>query len=126
MQSTTRTWEHKSKFDVIIAENAGDYLITAGTNDKIYGFVDAGTRPHIIRAKRSPYLAFSSGYKAKTRVGVIGSNAGGAFGSPVFANPVFHPGFPGRMFIQKIQSRRQTTIQQEVSQAIAKVNRTMK
>jgi len=124
--STTRTWDHKPKFDITITQQGDDYSIAVGTDDKIYGYVDAGTRPHVITAKRSPYLAFSAGYRAKTRVGIIGSQPGGAFGPTIFAQSVSHPGFPGRMFIQRIQQRRQITMQQESSQAIAKVNRTAK
>lgn len=126
LASTVRTWEHKVSFDITITQTANDYIVTAGTDDKIYGFVDQGTKAHDIKPKRSKYLAFSSGYRAKTRVGIIGSQSGGAFGDTVIASSVHHPGFPGRMFIQRIQKRRQVTVQQESSQAIAKVNRTMK
>jgi hypothetical protein len=104
----------------------GAYRVTTGTNAKIYGFVDEGTKAHVILPKRSKYLAFSSGYKAKTRVGIIGSEPGGSFGESVFAAKVHHPGFPGRKFTITIGKRRQVTLNQEVSHAIALVNRTMK
>lgn len=121
LESTVRTWKHKPTFDVTITRQGGDYSVSAGTDDEIYGYVNDGTKPHVIRPKRSKYLRFSSGYKAKTRVGVIGSNDGGSFGGDVFSKGVYHPGFVGRKFAQKIQSRRQTTIAQEISAAIAKV-----
>jgi hypothetical protein len=123
LQSTVRTWNHKPVFSVVIRKTGGTYTITAGTNDKIYGYVTEGTRAHVIRPKRSRYLRFSSGYRAKTRVGIIGSIPGGAFGDPVFAAEVNHPGFPGRKFIEKIQARRQKTIEQESRQSVAKVAR---
>jgi hypothetical protein len=126
MLSTTRTWEHKPRFDITVTRDKGDYIVTAGTDDKIYGWVDAGTKAHVIKAKRSKYLAFSSGYTAKTRVGIIGSREGGAFGETQFREQVRHPGFPGRKFIQNIQRRRQKTIEQEGSQSVAKVNRTQR
>lgn len=126
LQSTTRTWEHKPKFDITITQQGENYIVAVGTDDKIYLFVSEGTRPHVIKAKRSPYLAFQSGYRAKTRVGVIGSNEGGAFGETVFAQSVRHPGTKARRFIDKIRERRQKTLLQEGTQAIAKVNRTMK
>jgi hypothetical protein len=126
MQSTTRTWDHKPDFDVTVTRTGNDFVVVAGTDDKIYGFVDAGTRPHEIKAKRSKYLAFQSGYRAKTRVGIIGSNEGGAFGDTEFRKSVKHSGFPGRKFILRIQRRRQVTMRQEVGQAIALVNRTQK
>lgn len=126
MESTTRTWEHKPLFDVTITQNGKDYSVTAGTDDRIYGYVDAGTRAHVIEPKRSRYLRFQSGYRAKTRVGIIGSREGGPFGAQVFRARVYHPGFPGRKFTVKIQKRRQVTVQQEVSHSIAKVNRLQK
>ena len=124
LQSTTRTWVHQPKFDVTITQQGGDYSVIAGTDDEIYSYVDAGTKAHEIKPKRSKYLRFSSGYKAKTRVGIIGSIPGGAFGSDVYSKGVFHPGFPGRKFTETIAKRRQVTTVQEISQSIAKVNRT--
>jgi hypothetical protein len=104
-----------------------NYRVTVGTNNiKPYLFVDEGTKPHTIKPKRSRYLAFQSGYNAKTRVGIIGSQPGGAFGAQVFAAQVHHPGYPGRKFTITIARRRQVTLNQEMSHAIAKVNRTMK
>lgn len=121
LQATVRTWTKKPTFDVTITRQGGDYSVTAGTDDEIYGYVDGGTKAHVIRPKRSKYLRFSSGYKAKTRVGVIGSNDGGSFGEDVFSKGVLHPGFEGRKFTERIQKRRQTTIAQEISAEIAKV-----
>jgi hypothetical protein len=126
LQSTVRTWEHKPAFTLVVHKTGQDYAIVAGTNDKIYGFVNTGTKAHPIQAKRSKYLAYSSGYRAKTRVGIIGSQTGGAFGSTRFARSVKHPGFPGRKFILRIQRRRQVTMRQELEQSVAKVNRTQK
>lgn len=124
LEATTRTWKHKPKFDVTITKTGNDYSVTAGTDDLIYGYVNNGTKPHAIKPKRSQYLRFSSGYKAKTSVGIIGSVQGGAFGNDVFSRGVFHPGFIGRKFDAAIAKRRQVTTVQEISQAIAKVNRT--
>jgi len=123
LQATTRTWKHKPGFTVSVISSGGEYSVVAGTDDKIYGFVDAGTKPHIIKAKRSKYLRFAGGYRAKTRVGIIGSQEGGPFGADTFRKSVHHPGFPGRKFIITIQKRRQKTIEQETSQAVAKVAR---
>lgn len=125
-KSTTRTWEHKPQFVTQVAQSGNDYVVVSGTDSAIFLYVDAGTRPHIIKAKRSKYLAFQGGYRAKTRVGIIGSQEGGAFGEMQYAQQVKHPGTKARKFTVRIQARRQKTIEQEVSQAIAKINRTMK
>lgn len=126
MQATVRTWEHKPTFYVVIHKSSGEYAVIAGTNNLIYLFVDHGTKKHPITAKRSKYLRFSLGYRAKTRVNIIGSQEGGPFGPDQFAQTVKHPGFPGRNFIIRIKARRQVTMRQMTEQAIAKVNRLQK
>lgn len=123
LSATTRTWKHKPAFDVTITQVGDDYSVTAGTDDQVFQYVNDGTKPHAIRPKRSKFLHFSSGYKAKTRVGIIGSLEGGAFGNDVFSKGVLHPGSRGRMFTETIRRRRQVTVAQEISQSIAKIAR---
>jgi hypothetical protein len=124
LESTVRTWVTKVVFDVTITQQGDDYGVTAGTDNQIYAWVNDGTKKHVIRPKRSPYLVFSSGYKAKTRVGIIGSQEGGSFGGDVFSRrAINHPGFPGRKFVDRIQQRRQVTVAQEISQSIAVIAR---
>jgi hypothetical protein len=122
LESTVRTWTTKPAFDVTITEQRGDYSVIAGTDNKIYGYVNDGTKPHDIKPKRSKYLRYSSGFKAKTRIGIIGSVEGGSFGNDIFSKGVHHPGFIGRGFTKKIAQRRQVTVRQEVDAAIAKIN----
>jgi len=59
---TTQTWKHQPEFR--IESSPGRRLIY--TDDEIYGWVDAGTRPHIIRPKGNKPLAFRYPFKAKT------------------------------------------------------------
>lgn len=122
-EATTRTWRHKPKFDVIVAELDGDYTITAGTDDKIYTFTDLGTKPHIIRPRKSKFLRFRVGGRAKTTPNVIGSGPGAQGNAWVTADYVLHPGTKARNFTKRIKERRQKTVEQEVSQGIAKVVR---
>lgn len=123
LKATTKTWVHKPDFSVNILPTDDPYTIIAGTDDDIYGYVDAGTKPHVIRPKRSRYLRFFSGYRAKTRVGIIGSREGGAYGDTVFRTSVYHPGTKARQFMATIARRRQKTFEQEISTAIAKLTR---
>lgn len=127
-QSTTRTWKHKPKFDITITHQGADYSIAAGTDDLIYMWVSEGTKPHVIRAKRSPYLIFQGGYRAKTRVGIIGSIEGGRDpnGEWFRKKQVRHPGFKGRKFIKNIMSRRQKTLEERMRHEFALVERTQK
>jgi hypothetical protein len=96
---TTRTWSKRPDFKI---ESPNWYTRLIYTDNKIYGYVSDGTRPHVIRAKNASRLAFPANYAAKTAVGVIGSTAGGSSGPTRFAQEVHHPGFPGRKFPQVI------------------------
>lgn len=123
LEATVRTWSTKPTFDLTITEKGGDYSVVAGTDSEIYKFVDSGTKPHQIKPKRSKYLRFSSGFKAKTRPSIIGSQDGGSFGDAIYSKGVKHPGTKARQFTKVIATRRQKTVEQEISQAIAKIAR---
>ncbi len=103
-EKTVRTWQHKPKFEQQISLAKGEAAVLVGTDDKVFGYVDLGTRPHIIVPKRAGLLRFQSGYKAKTAPGVIGSSAGGKFGSVVYSRIVHHPGTVARNFSKIIQN----------------------
>ncbi len=125
-QNTQKTWKHKANIVTVEEENAKALTITVGTSDKPYVFVELGTKPHTIRPKRSKYLRFRSGYVAKTRIGVINSYPGGAFGNDVFARSVRHPGFKGRNFTGAIAKRRQKSFEQDISHSLALIARKAK
>lgn len=129
LQSTTRTWDHKPGFDITITQTGNDYVVTAGTDDKRYEWIDQGTgiygpKKQAIKPKRSKYFRFRIGGQLKTRSDYIGSFSGTSSTQWVTVTEI--KGIPKRNFIKIIQKRRQITMQQEGSQAIAKVNRTMK
>jgi hypothetical protein len=98
-QKTTATWEHKVVFEKIISLVGGPQLLV-GTDDKIYRYVNDGTPPHYIGPKLAGgMLVFKTGYKAKTTVGVIGSVAGGKFGTYTRRKEIpEHPGNEARKF----------------------------
>ena len=129
LQSTTRTWDKKVDFDITITRTGGDYIVTAGTDDERYRWIDEGTglygpKKQTIKPKRSKYFRFQVGGQLKTRPDYIGSYSGSPHTDWVTVTEI--KGIPKRNFIKKIQSRRQKTIVQEGSQAVAKVNRTQK
>ncbi len=105
-KKTTQTWKRKPEFEILIGLTGKDASVLVGTDDKIFRYVDEGTRPHIIRPVRAKRLRFKSGYRAKTRPGKIGSQSGGAFGDTVYAQMVRHPGSKARGFSPTIQKRR--------------------
>src|SRR5688572_4065084 len=51
LTSTVKTWDHKVEFEIVEDRSGGDYSLTAGTDDKIYGYVNDGTEPHEITPK---------------------------------------------------------------------------
>lgn len=98
---TTQTWKHKPRFTVV--RKTGERVIS--TDDKIYQYVDMGTRAHVIRARGRKPLAFKTGFRAKSTPGKIGSTGGGASGPSVFARVVRHPGTKARRFSETIAKK---------------------
>jgi len=99
-EKTVATWDHKPEF--VIEERARSFAVV--TDDDIYHFVDAGTRPHIIPA--DPFLAFRGSYQAKTTPRVIMSRSGGASGSYVYTTKdIHHPGTEAREFSKTIHDK---------------------
>jgi hypothetical protein len=125
-QKTTQTWKHKPDFDTDI-KTVGTQSVTVQvtTDNKVYGYVDAGTRPHIIKPKkRGNVLAFAGGkYRAKTKPRVIGSTSGGASGAKVFAKEVHHPGTDAREFTETIAKKWKPELQRVVKNALARAAR---
>lgn len=122
-EKTTATWKHDVKFKDAISVKADEVSATVSTNDKIYGYVNYGTRPHPIPKRRLPkgkFLAFRGKYRAKTQPHFIGSRSGGASGKMQFAKQVQHPGTEGREFARDIQAKYQPKLKKEIEQAIAR------
>jgi hypothetical protein len=117
---TVSTWKHSVSFEALVDTQAdGSFDLIVGTDDRIYGYVDQGTRPHIIRPKHAKALAFLSGYRAKTAPGVIGATGGGGFGSRVFAQLVHHPGTKARKFTQTIFDKHKALSLRRIARKLA-------
>lgn len=101
-KATTDTWQHKPDFS--IQEPSADTRVV-GTDDDIYGYVNEGTKPHVIVA-HGKVLAFpGSGFRPKSRVKVIGSNKGSKGSGVVFTKQVNHPGTEARAFDETIAEK---------------------
>lgn len=101
---TTQTWTNKPKFDIKHTANSGEWIIK--TDDEIYGYVNSGTRPHIILPRKAGgrLRFFRTGFRPKSRVGWIGSNKGNsASKDETFAKSVHHPGTQARNFAKIIR-----------------------
>lgn len=116
---TTRTWKNKPTF--VIEKRPFERLIY--TTDKVYGIVSAGARPHKIRARNAPMLAFQWGgpgsYKPKTQPLSIASRAGGATGPIVRRKEVNHPGHKARKFPEAIGKKWDERAPRQLQRAIA-------
>lgn len=117
-KKTTRTWKHKPQFEMLIGLTGKDATILVGTDDRVYGFVDLGTRPHRITARRAPRLRFQAGFTAKTTPNVIGSSRGARSGPFVYPVSVMHPGNKPRNFTKIISKKRQRPYENGISAAV--------
>lgn len=122
-EKTTATWEHDVKFKASVAAGAaaGGIGVEVATKDKVYGYVDEGTKPHIIRPKKRNkrgLLSFQTGGHAKTRPKVIGSTAGRKGNKQVFAKEVHHPGTKARQFTKTISKKWQPEFRRQMDAAM--------
>lgn len=98
---TVQTWNEKPEF--AISETDDGRIV--GTDDEVYGYVNDGTRPHLIVARRAKVLAFGVPSSPKTAVRVIGSSAGSRGNTPVKIKAVHHPGTDAREFDEVIAEK---------------------
>lgn len=100
---TVRTWERKPDFEETTEKDS----VSVTTKNKVYGYIDDGTKPHVIKAKKAPRLAFyRTGFVAKTVSNALtprpGKRANADFSRPL---EVKHPGFPARNYTKMIKKR---------------------
>jgi len=97
------TWKRQPAFEV---KTQGEST-TIGTDNPIYGYVNDGTKPHVIRPKKAKRLAFyAGGFVSKTVPNRLQARTGRvANTNPVFAQGVQHPGTQARDFTGQVQSR---------------------
>lgn len=100
--TTTQTWKNRPVFTIT---KDGPGSRTVATDDEIYGYVNEGTPPHIIRARRAPLLRWNYPFRPKTRPRYIGSNAGGVGSNVARAKLVHHPGTKAREFTEVIYAK---------------------
>lgn len=110
LDATTASWKHSVAF----VTKRQSMQRTISTRDKIYGFVEQGTKPHDIVARAGRVLRFGLNPLAKTKPGVIGSGPG-RLGSPLmFRQRVRHPGSAPRRFIPAIVKKRRTRLVENI------------
>jgi len=120
-QKTVKTWSRKPKFEKVVAVDP-NVEVLVGTDDKIYGYANDGTRPHAIFPKRAKALSFRWGgkgsYKAKTKPRFIGSMPGGPTGPRVSLPYVQHPGTKARDFDKTIEKKWRSPFKRRMEKAM--------
>lgn len=117
--ATTNTWRNQPTFTVT---RNGYATFRIATTDRIWGMLNAGTRPHIIRPRRAKMLAFRWGgkgsYKGKTKVRWLGSKSAQYPQTWVYRRIVRHPGTEARDWIGAVADKYDTIAYKVVQRAI--------
>lgn len=121
---TTATWQHRVKFEreVSIGPNSIDILV--GTDDKIYAYVNEGTKPHMIWAgiytgrSDKKALSFPGTFSPKTIPGLLTARKGFSGGDQVVVPYVSHPGTEPRKFDKLIQKMWKKKFSKRMQQAM--------
>ena len=115
---TVATWKHEVHFDFLIDDSGGNLSVLSGPASgavEIWNWLDKGTKPHIIAARRAKRLKFRLGYVARTRPGYFGSDyspdATGEWRSPV---AVMHPGTEARGWTELLAQHRKEPFRRAV------------
>lgn len=107
-QKTVATWKNRPNAFI---RKVGQMVREIGINDERYGWVNDGTRPHIIRAKKRA-LAFNVPYGPKTQPRQIGSTQANIGATQLLRKEVHHPGTKAREFDEAIAVDVEKTIAQ--------------
>lgn len=100
---TVRTWKNKPQFVATVKATE----VSVATDNPIYGYVNEGTKPHLIRPKKAKALRFyRTGFVAKTTPGVLHAQKGAkATKDLTYTQVVAHPGTKGRYFSIRIAAK---------------------
>lgn len=125
-------WEHKPTFQgrkFITTDAIQVNVYPTGINKRIYEYVTGGTRPHIIRAKNAPVLAFMWGgpgsYKPKTTPAPSWGGPGVASGKMTYRKEVHHPGTEARNFEKFVKEQNKQWFSRTMENAWGRAIRAM-
>lgn len=123
LEKTVTTWKNKPGFDYDVALYRDDVVLETyptGNDDAVnhWHWIDKGTRPHFITARKAPTLRFRTGYRAKTRVNQFTSGKSQRYGDWITPRSVRNPGIRARGWTPKLQKQRQKPFAQSMSRAM--------
>lgn len=119
-QKTVATWTDKPEFESKIKSTIKGASLTIWTDDKIYEYVDLGTKPHKIRAKTAKGLVFLVGGEPKTEPDIIISVPGKPGTLWRRKMEVDHPGTKARNFSKIINKSWRKEFQEEMRAAVVR------
>lgn len=123
---TTRTWKRQPEFVVRTQPMPRGYIrIVAGTDDKIWGYIDKGTPTRYIVPRRARFLRFRVPYGAKTTPGLLTSKAGFVGNQWVSKRRVKHR-IKARGFSKIIARQERDRLKREIDAAFQNVTRRAK
>jgi hypothetical protein len=111
LKRTVTTWKTKPKFESLIGLDKKTATVLTGPSGnkeaaQRWGWINNGTPPRIIRARRAPYLRFSWPNTAKTRVGKFTSGRGSKGRNWARKRSVRHPGIKKRGWTELLTKKR--------------------
>lgn len=121
LEKTTETWTSRPTFTRFFRDrppSAGAF-----TESDVYGYLNEGVPPRIIRAKNATMLRFQTEYTPKTQVKVLGSRAGGKSGPWTSKKEVNWPGIEARKWDEAIAEKYRRRFQARINIGIANANR---
>lgn len=136
-----KDWEHQPEFKTRLVFKPTEislFVFPAGEHKMIWIYVDQGTKPHKIEAKKAPRLAFMmtvgpdgkfmrGQYVPKTMARPARTVVGGGYPRPptALARPlvVDHPGSEGRGFTKQIASDIEPAFKREIDAAFKRAAR---
>lgn len=118
-ESVTGTWNKKPAFRGKKA-TANKLVAQMWGNKDTWVWGNRGTRPHIIRPRRS-VLRFRPGYNRKSSLASLASFRGGSFGRPVYTRrPIRHPGSDGGFWDKLSAIKQRPKLVQEMKKVTKK------
>lgn len=120
---TTATWKTKVKFERLVSVGPNSIDVFVGTDNKIYLYINDGTRGHFVAPVRASALRFPKVYKAKSMPGVIASGSGGASGGFAYSKGHFVKGIKARKFDKTIQKMWRKKYKRRMEKALSRATK---
>ncbi|MBZ0281029.1 MAG: hypothetical protein K8L97_09825 [Anaerolineae bacterium] len=126
-RAVVRTWKHKPDFRLVVRVFPTAIVVTVtprGQHKRLFRWVDKGTKPHIIVARRKPYLRFQRGHQAKTKpIARYNVGNGGRTGPWVSKKQVNHPGTKPRLFTKTFSDAIKPILSQRIERAFRRARK---